>query len=101
MAASLFRTAVLATAALALPLLPAPRAATAGDGGPLPFRHLHTGERLTVAARPPGGYPPAALAAVDRLLRDHRDGTVHPIDPALVDLLFSLREKTGGKGTYE
>ena len=38
-----------------------------------------------------GAYVPEALSAIDRVLRDHRSGEVHPIDPALLDLLHRLR----------
>jgi uncharacterized protein YcbK (DUF882 family) len=76
-------------------------AAGAGRARELSFHHLHTGERLTIVYREGDVYLPHALAALDRLLRDHRTGTVHPFDPALFDLLFRLREMTGGRGTYQ
>jgi uncharacterized protein YcbK (DUF882 family) len=81
----------------------APRASDAaprprGDGRPraLAFANLHTGERLEVAYRERGEYLPDALSSLDHLLRDHRSGEVHPIDPALFDLLFDVRQATGG-----
>jgi len=75
----------------------APRASAAAPGPrALAFESLHTGERLEVAYREGGGYLPEALASLDRLLRDHRTGEVHPIDPALFDLLYDVRAATGG-----
>jgi uncharacterized protein YcbK (DUF882 family) len=56
----------------------------------LAFRHLHTGEALTVEYAVGPAYVPGALTAVNRLLRDFRTGDVHPIDPALLDLLHRL-----------
>ena len=81
----------------------APRALSAaararGEARPraLAFANLHTGEHLEVAYRERGEYLPDALSRLDRLLRDHRSGEVHPIDPALFDLLSDLREAMGG-----
>ncbi len=100
---------VLAALFAASPPPSAARAADFGQEAPagsrdertLSFHHLHTGERLTIVYWKRGEYLPQSLAALDRLLRDHRTGTVHPIDPAIFDLLYRLREKTGGKGTYQ
>ena len=66
----------------------------------LAFSQLHTGEKLEVVYAERGRYVPEALEHLDRLLRDHRTGEVHPIDPALFDLLYDLREDTGG-GVFE
>jgi len=66
----------------------------------LSFSNLHTGERLRVTYREGDAYVPGALASLDRLLRDHRTGEVHPIDPALFDVLSDVRDATGG-GTFE
>ena len=63
----------------------------------LAFANLHTGERLEVAYCERGEYKPEALAHLDHLLRDHRTGEVHPIDPALFDLLHDVRAATGGR----
>jgi uncharacterized protein YcbK (DUF882 family) len=56
----------------------------------LDFRHLHTGERLSVDYAVAGRYDVEALAAVNHLLRDFRTGDVHAIDPRLLDLLHAL-----------
>ena len=66
----------------------------------LAFSNLHTGERLRIVYREDGAYVPEALTSLDHLLRDHRTGEVHPIDPALFDLLSDLRDATGG-GSFE
>ena len=75
-------------------------AAPAPAARSLAFSNLHTGESLRVTYREGGAYVPGALASLDRLLRDHRTGEVHPIEPALFDLLADVREATGG-GTFE
>lgn len=61
----------------------------------LSFEHTHTGERLSVTYQEHGVNLPDALEAIDRLLRDFRTGEVHPIEPALLDLLSDLVAATG------
>ncbi len=74
-----------------------PRAARATDGGSrrLTLHNTHTQESLSVEYWRAGRYDDAALAAVDRVLRDHRDGSVHPIDRTLLDLLWRAAAYTG------
>src|SRR5262245_40464747 len=79
----------------ALRAAPRPRGASASARA-LAFANLHTGERLEMAYSERGEYVSEALASLDRLLRDHRTGEVHPIDPALFDLLYDVRAATGG-----
>ncbi|TXH46223.1 MAG: DUF882 domain-containing protein [Burkholderiaceae bacterium] len=67
----------------------------------LRFGHLHTGERLEVEYFAGGRYQPDALAAVNHLLRDFRNGEVGAMDPALLDLLHALRAQTGSRQPYE
>ena len=67
----------------------------------LAFSNLHTGETLEIVYSERGTYLPDALATLDHLLRDHRTGAVHPIDPPLFDVLFDVRQANGGRGVYE
>ncbi len=55
--------------------------------------HLHTGERLRTLYWADGHYDDDALRSIARLLRDHRTGDRHPIDPALLDVLDGLQER--------
>jgi uncharacterized protein YcbK (DUF882 family) len=55
------------------------------------FVHTHTGETLHAVYFRDGCYQAGCLAQVDHLLRDFRTGDVHPIDPALLDILFDLQ----------
>jgi uncharacterized protein YcbK (DUF882 family) len=57
----------------------------------LSFEHLHTGEKLSLVYGADGGHLPESLTRLNQFLRDHRTGDVHPIDPALFDLLFEVR----------
>jgi uncharacterized protein YcbK (DUF882 family) len=68
---------------------------------PLKFYNTHTGEQLTASYWAEGHYQTEEIAAIDRLLRDHRSGEVRPMDRRLFDILYSLQLQTGGRGTYE
>jgi uncharacterized protein YcbK (DUF882 family) len=64
----------------------------AGSGSrSLRFLHTHTGEALRVVYFENGCYQAGCLARVNYLLRDFRTGDVHPIDRALLDILFELQ----------
>lgn len=52
--------------------------------------NTHSLERLDVVYRREGVYDAAALAKLDRFLRDTRVGTVKPYNPRLFDLLSDL-----------
>ncbi len=59
------------------------------------LHHPGSGETVSVTYWRPGGYDPAALDAIAHLFRDRRTGEVLPVDPALVDLLVELRQRSG------
>jgi uncharacterized protein YcbK (DUF882 family) len=63
--------------------------------------NLHTGEQLRCCYWRSGAYLPQALADVARVLRDHRTGEVHPIDPRLLDLLTQLSGRLGAARPFE
>jgi len=67
----------------------------------LSLHNLHTGERLSLTLRDGCPCPPPTMAAVDHLLRDHRNGEVHPIDPTLLDLLGDLQGHLGVAGCFQ
>ena len=67
----------------------------------LSFVHTHTGEQLTAVYYENGAYSSAVLQQVNMLLRDFRDGTVHPIDPHLLDRLFLLQSVVGGSEPFQ
>ena len=59
----------------------------------LDLYNVHTGERLEVEYFQNGRYQPDALAALNHLLRDHRNDQTRTIDPKLFDLLVTLNGK--------
>jgi uncharacterized protein YcbK (DUF882 family) len=75
----------------------APRAP---GGRELSFLNLHTGEKLTAEYVHGGKYVPSALRAIEKLLRDHRSGDVHRIDPHLLDQIHALRKRVGAKTPF-
>lgn len=70
-------------------------AAGAAVSAPLEERNLelfntHTNERAHVIFKRGDQYDPTALETLKRLLRDHRNGEMHDMDPRLFDQLFEL-----------
>ncbi len=59
----------------------------------LHFYNLHTGEKMDVAYFTRGKYSHAALKDINHLFRDYRTGTIKPIDPKLLDCLYSISLK--------
>jgi uncharacterized protein YcbK (DUF882 family) len=57
--------------------------------------NLHTDERLDIEYSRDGVHVPAALAAIEVLLRDFRTGERHPIDPGLLDYLVQVAHAAG------
>jgi uncharacterized protein YcbK (DUF882 family) len=58
----------------------------------LAFEHTHTGEKLKVTYFERGNYIKDALQEINYLLRDFRTDDIHPIDTALLDQLFDLKQ---------
>jgi uncharacterized protein YcbK (DUF882 family) len=56
----------------------------------LSFYNLHTSESLKAVYWASGEYITPSLADINRVLRDHRTGEQHDIDPRLLDLLCDL-----------
>jgi len=97
------RRTFLATMAVAgLGLVKVPRLLRAMEAPrSLSFHHLHTGERLAVEYFSAGEYMPHALHEVNQVLRDWRTNEMHPIDPALLDLLHELQRVTGTRQPFD
>jgi uncharacterized protein YcbK (DUF882 family) len=102
MAISIARRRLLRAALLAAPCAILPRLSLAVPGErELAFTHTHTGEQLRVLYADGGHYVADALAAVNQLFRDFRTGDIHPIDPALLDLLHTLKSATGASAPFQ
>lgn len=77
------------------------RALAAPEARTLAFHNLHTGESLSATYWEAGRYVPDALDALNHLLRDHRTGEVHPIEPGLFDLIADLRGRLGSAAVVQ
>ena len=71
------------------------------DERELSFYHTHTGKRLNVVYWQDGDYVDSALEQVNRFLSDFRTGDRVEMDPALLDVIYDVRESLGSKGTYQ
>jgi uncharacterized protein YcbK (DUF882 family) len=66
----------------------------------LSFEHTHTGEKLKLTYFERGNYIKDALQEINYLLRDFRTDDIHPIDTALLDQLFDLKQTLGLNGPF-
>ncbi len=95
------RTLLARTAAGALATAAWARAhAAPADGTRLALLNLHTGEKIDVVWVDGRRRLADAKAEIDRLLRDHRSGDVHPIDEGLIDQLAALQALLGTARPY-
>src|SRR5918994_2174175 len=83
---------LLGRSALADVMSPAPRS--------LSFLNPHTAETVSAVYWESGGFVPDGLAAIDRVLRDHRTGEVIAVDRGLLDLLHTVRKELGANGPF-
>ena len=75
--------------------------AGAAEPRTLKFVHTHTGEKLSACYATSAGYESLCLRQVNRFLRDFRTGESHPIDPALLDVLYDLQVAANRDDTFE
>ena len=61
----------------------------------LSFEHTHTGDKLKLTYFERGSYIKDALQEINYLLRDYHTDDIHPIDTALLDQLFDLKQTLG------
>jgi uncharacterized protein YcbK (DUF882 family) len=64
----------------------------------LSFYNTHTRERLKVTYKKGDTYNLEAMKKISKILRDHRTGGIHPIDPKLMDFLYDLLTKIDNHG---
>lgn len=72
-------------------------AAKAADTRTLDLYNMHTKERLTITFKKDGRYVPAALAELNRFLRDWRRNEATRMDPRLFDTVWELYQKSGSR----
>jgi len=67
----------------------------------LSFLHTHTDETLSIIYKQNGRYLPKALEQINYFLRDFRTEEIHPIDPSLLDIMYSLKQSVNSRETFE
>ena len=81
-----------------LPVRQSPAESPSGSLRQFVFYNTHTYERLTVTYKNGENYISQALKKIDYILRDHRSGEIHAIDPNLLDYLYDLLTEVGNHG---
>lgn len=73
------------------------RVSALGDTRTLSMFNIHTKESLTVTFKRDGKYDQDALKKLNHFMRDWRAEAETKMDPALIDLIWTLHEKLGSK----
>ncbi|MBL4712801.1 MAG: DUF882 domain-containing protein [Gammaproteobacteria bacterium] len=63
--------------------------------------NLHTGESINATYWADGKLQADELAAINRILRDHRTNDIHPMDTKLLDLLNTLQQTMNSEQTFQ
>lgn len=86
----------LGFASFSMPQLASPKAARR-----VMLRSIHTGEAGEFNYVIDGEWVRPELERMFKLLRDHRSGEVHPIDPKLLEQVFLLQQQHGKDTPFE
>ena len=76
------------------------RSLAATESRGITLANLHTDERLSIEYFRNGDYDREALAKLEVLLRDFRNGDRHEIDPKLFDYLVAVAHRVGREAKY-
>jgi len=88
-------------AAGSLPLLSTRARAAVPGARSLALVHTHTHERIELTYAVDERYEPAALASLNRFLRDHYSGDIGIIDPRVFDLMHRVRQVLGSGSAFD
>lgn len=80
---------------------PAATPLAASQARQLAFVNTHTGDTFRDAYWENGNYVPGAMAAINHVMRDHRSGEVHAMDPRLLDQLHGLKTLVGASAPFQ
>ncbi len=72
-------------------------ASARGETRTLSIYNIHTKESLTVTFKRDGKYDREALKQINHIMRDWRKDESREMDPALIDLIWTLHETLGSK----
>ncbi len=93
---SFLKTSVVLASALSVPALARAAAAPQGERT-LRLYNTHTGESLRSVFWAEGQFVPESLNEINKLLRDHRNNAIAPIDPQLLVLLNRVSDQFGSE----
>ncbi|MBX5192435.1 DUF882 domain-containing protein [Rhizobium sp. NZLR3b] len=92
-----FAAQTILPALFALPALVGSASFASAEDRALKLFFTHTGERATITYKRDGKFDPKGLAQVNRFLRDWRRNEPTRMDPRLLDLVWEVYKKSGGK----
>ncbi|RXT18742.1 hypothetical protein B5P46_28010 [Rhizobium leguminosarum] len=84
-------------ALFALPALIGSASFASAEDRALKLFFTHTGERATITYKRDGKFDPKGLAQINRFLRDWRRNEPTRMDPRLLDLVWEVYKRSGGK----
>lgn len=67
----------------------------------LAFRNTHTGESFSGVYRVGDKYLPDAFKQINMVLRDFRTDQVYPMDPRVIDIIYSVHRMTGQNKPFD
>ncbi len=75
--------------------------ASGGSSRRVSFRNTHTNESFSGVYRIGNKYLPDAFDRINYVMRDHRTGEAFPIDPRVMDIIYSVHQMTGNHTPYD
>ena len=92
-----FATQTILPALFALPALVGSASLASAEDRALKLFFTHTGEKATITYKRDGKFDSKGLAQVNRFLRDWRRNEPTRMDPRLLDLVWEVYKRSGGK----
>ncbi|MGZ2381464.1 uncharacterized protein YcbK (DUF882 family) [Rhizobium brockwellii] len=92
-----FAAQTILPALFALPALVGSASFASAEDRALKLFFTHTGERATITYKRDGKFDPKGLAQINRFLRDWRRNEPTRMDPRLLDLVWEVYKRSGGK----
>ncbi|OWV80277.1 hypothetical protein ATY77_26025 [Rhizobium sp. R634] len=92
-----FAARTILPALLALPALVGSASFASAEDRALKLFFTHTGEKATITYKRNGKFDPKGLAQINRFLRDWRRNEPTKMDPRLLDLVWEVYKRSGGR----
>ncbi|MBY5704856.1 DUF882 domain-containing protein [Rhizobium leguminosarum] len=92
-----FAAQTILPALFAIPALVGSASFASAEDRALKLFFTHTGERATITYKRDGKFDPKGLAQINRFLRDWRRNEPTRMDPRLLDLVWEVYKRSGGK----